>query len=461
VRPRVGLAAATFAGAFVILASPSALAARGLETGFAEGAYQSADAAARDAAFEQTVGAGAGIIRVNVLWSAVTSGHPANPRDPADPAYDFSGVDNAVKGAAGRGLDVMITVYSAPAYAEGPNRPASAPPGTWKPDPGALADFATAVATRYSGSFLGLPRVRYFQAWNEPNLSVYLTPQYEGGAASSPGHYRQMLNAFFAAVKAVHSDNQVVTAGTAPYGDPPGGDRVRPLVFWRDVLCLRGRKLEDAKCPTKASFDILAHHPINTSGGPRRSAVNPDDASTPDFVNVARTLRAAERQKNVGTKGSHPLWATELWWDSDPPDTAEGVPIQKHARYLEEALYILWKQGADVVINLQLRDSPVGGSARADASGVLFADGSQKPAFTAFRFPFVTDRRSKSKLIAWCKSPQAGKLAIQRKRGNGWTTEATVNVRAGEVLEKTLRLRGSQKLRAVVSGEQSLVWTQR
>jgi hypothetical protein len=437
---------------------------RGLETGFSDDlAYQAADSAGRNAAFEKSVDARAGIVRLNVIWRAVAPSLPAEAQNPADPAYGFARVDHAVEGAAAHGLDVLLTITSAPAYAEGPDRPADAPGGTWKPDPGAFADFATAVATRYSGSFAGLPRVRYYQAWNEPNLSVHLTPQYEGGSAASPSNYRQMLNAFFAAVKGVRPDNQVVTAGTAPYGDPPGGDRVRPLIFWRDVLCLRGRKLKDEACPTKADFDILAHHPINTSGGPRRSAVDPDDASTPDFKNVVRTLRAAERAKNVGTKGPHPLWATELWWDSNPPDTVEGVPIRKHARYIEEALYILWKQGARVVINLQLQDYRFDSQdPYADTStGVLFADGSPKPAYTAFRFPFVTERKSKTKLIAWGKSPTAGKLVIQRKRGKGWTKMATVNVRAGEVFKTGLKLRGSQKLRAVVQGERSLVWTQR
>jgi hypothetical protein len=436
---------------------------RGLETGFADAVYASADTAERTAAFETTVDAGAGIVRVTVSWREIASRQPAEARNPADPAYDFSEADRAIDGAAAQNLDVLVILNSAPGYAEGPNRPATAPAGTWDPDPGAFADFAAAVATRYSGSFAGLPRVRYFQAWNEPNLSGYLTPQYQGGTATSPGHYRQMLNAFFAAIKGVHPDNQVVTAGTAPYGDPPGGDRVRPLIFWRDVLCLRGRKLKDAECPTKANFDILAHHPINTSGGPRRSAVDPDDASTPDFKYIARTLRAAERAKNVGTKGPHPLWATELWWDSNPPDPVEGVPIRKHARYIEEALYILWKQGARVVINLQLQDDAFDRQDRSGdtSTGVLFADGSRKPAYTAFRFPFVTERTSEKKLIAWGKSPAAGKLVIQRKRGKGWIREAMMNVRVGAVFKTTLKLRGPQKLRAVVDGERSLVWTQR
>ena len=58
----------------------------------------------------------------------------------------------------------------------------SGPPGTGEPGPGAVrACSATAVARRYSGSFAGLPRVRMFEAWNEPNASFFLSPAFENG----------------------------------------------------------------------------------------------------------------------------------------------------------------------------------------------------------------------------------------------------------------------------------------
>ena len=51
-------------------------------------------------------------------------------------------------------------------------------------------DFATAAAGRFSGSFGGHPRVRYWGVWNEPNLSTFLQPQYRGGRPYSPLLYR-------------------------------------------------------------------------------------------------------------------------------------------------------------------------------------------------------------------------------------------------------------------------------
>ena len=266
-----------------------------------------------------------------------------------------------------------------------------------------------------------------------------------------------MLNAFYDGIKSVYADNVVVTGGTGPYGDDPGGERTRPLVFWREVLCLRGQeRLRKTKCPQKPKFDVLAHHPINTSGSPTRSAVNPDDASTPDFKNVAKVLRAAERLHTTGTAGRHPLWATEIWWSSKPPDRRFGVSLGKQARYLEQALYLLYKQGAKVVINLNLEDPPKG---KPVAAGLLFADGSAKPSFNAFRFPFVTERRGK-RLLAWGKAPVTGRLEIQHRR-QGWQTVKSFDVAEGQVFSPKLRLRGHQRLRAVVGGEQSLVWRER
>jgi len=269
-----------------------------------------------------------------------------------------------------------------------------------------------------------------------------------------------MLNAFYAGVKAVNSDNQVVSAGTAPYGDPPGGIRSRPLAFLRDMLCL-DPELNATACPEKAAFDILAHHPINTSGGPKLSAGHPDDASSPDFKHVVEVLRAAEKAGTTGSGGRHRAWATELWWESDPPDGEEGIPLKRHARYIEQALYLLWRGGASVVINLQLQDAVFDAESpfEADATGVLFADGSPKPALTAFRFPFVADRTGRE-LLFWGKSPRAGKLAIQRKRGKRWRTEKRLRVREGQVFTRKLRA-GRGKFRARLGGEKSLVWKQR
>ena len=149
-----------------------------------------------------------------------------------------------------------------------------------------------------------------------------------GWAPASPTIYRQLLNAFYAAVKRVSPSNFVVTAGTAPYGDPPGGQRMPPVEFDRDLFCLRDdADLTPISCPDPPHLDALSHHPYGI-GGPLWHALNPDDAAVPDVYKIARVLHAAERVGHVLPAGPKQLWVTEISWDSSPPDPG-GVPIAR------------------------------------------------------------------------------------------------------------------------------------
>jgi hypothetical protein len=98
-------------------------------------------------------------------------------------------LDAAVREASARRLEVIISIFQAPLGAEGPNRPASAGGGTWRPNPSDVANFSRAIALRYSGSFADpagqtLPAVRRWQLWAEPNLTN-LNPQWGAPARSA------------------------------------------------------------------------------------------------------------------------------------------------------------------------------------------------------------------------------------------------------------------------------------
>src|SRR5439155_3455015 len=138
--------------------------------------------------------------------------------------------------------------------------------------------------------------------WNEPNLSLYLTPQWRHGRAKSPKIFRRLLNGFYAGVKAAVPGDQVVTGGTAPFGDSPGGQRMHPLTFLRKLFCLNQR-LKPTKCHSKPHLNVLAHHPITTSGGPHKSAINPNDVTVADFHKVRPVLYAAVRTHHIRPGG--------------------------------------------------------------------------------------------------------------------------------------------------------------
>jgi hypothetical protein len=453
----------------------SASAARGLALGINDPLYTDSDAGIRALWLDRTASAGASLVLIGAPWDQIApKSVPAgfDPRNPADPAYNWGVLDEAVREATARRLSVAILVTAAPAWAQGADRPADAK-GSWKPNPAAVGDFGAAIATRYSGSFAGLPRVRLWQFWAEPNLSINLAPQWQDGQPFAAQHYRLMLNAFYDQVHAVRGDNVVLTGGTAPYGDDPGGQRTRPVAFWRTLLCVeptqpkRGKKgrqggsgLRGAACPVKPKLDVLAHNAITTSGGPTTPAISPDDAGSADLDRIVRVLRAAEAAGNVVPGGRHQIWTTEMWWESNPPNPV-GSPLGVQAREIEQEMFLLWKAGSSVVVNLRIRDSSeVIGRLGGFNSGLYFADGTAKPALTAYRFPFVTERVGKGLLRAWGRSPAAGRLLIQMRRRGRWITARKLQVGQGAVFVAKLRARGKQALRASVAGTQSLVWKQ-
>ena len=450
--------------------------ALGLTLGFSsDPALTGSTPAATGLWIPRAVQEGATMVRVNVTWSEVAPiDRPSsfNPADPASPGYDWSAVDASVRNLTSQGLQVVLTILSAPAWAEGPGAPSDVEPGTWRPNAAQFANFATAAALRYDGRFPDplhpgafLPRVRYWQPWNEPNLAIYLSPQWtrvgSGWAPASPTIYRQLLNAFYRAVKRVSPSNFVVTAGTAPYGDPPGGQRMPPVEFDRDLFCLRDdADLTPVSCPDPPHLDALSHHPYGI-GGPLWHALNPDDAAVPDVYKIARVLHAAERVGHVLPAGPKQLWVTEISWNSWPPDPG-GVPIVEQAHWLEQALYVLWRQGVDTVLWLQIVDAPpIPSYGSSYQSGLYYIGGAPKPAAQAFRFPFVTQRLNAMQIQAWGRSPAEGKVAIEQLRGTRWVLLRRLSAGDDQVFTTTLRVRGSATLRAQLGAQTSLPWTQR
>jgi hypothetical protein len=420
-------------------------------------------------------------VRVDVTWDSIApSTRPAgfDPSDPGSPAYDWRWLDGVIRRDSAQGLNVLLMVYSAPVWAEGPNFPhndLTVAPGSWKVDPGQLAAFATALARRYSGNYPDpdnpgrtLPHIRYWQAWNEPNLNTYLSPQWNVSgkhwSPASPARYRAMLDAFYAAVKHVDASNFVVSAGTAPYGDPPPHYRMEPVAFYRYLFCLTPQ-LHPRKCHAKVYADAFDSHPYELSAPPTRPAQFADNATTPDIWKIGRVVRAAVKTGELLPNGPKALWTTETGWDSRPPiKLYSGVTLAHQAQYIELGDYVLWKQGVRLVMSLKLRDPARAGTSGQhvfDGSGVFTSSGRPKPAATAFRFPFVVVRAGAGQRLVWTRVPVSGTLVISQRIGRQWRAIATASAHAGQVLYGSLRLSGRAVFRASIGGSMSLPWTSR
>jgi hypothetical protein len=450
---------------------PSVARAQPLRLGFADSLFTANEASVRSEWLRRSTTIGAAVVRVNVLWAGIAPKSPPSgfePSNPASPGYRWTDLDEVVRDAAADGLTVLFTVYQAPVWAEREEMPKEAMPGSWEPSRVAYGEFAQALAKRYSGKFPDpadpisrLPRVDYYEAWNEPNLEEYLAPQWKGGENRAPNLYRGLLNSFYAGIKKGSAHAEVLAGSLAPFGDEPGGSRTRPVLFLRNLFCLEGGILRKTACPEPIHFDILSDHPIAV-GPPTNSATSPLDVTTPDLGRLTKVLERAEEAKRVVPAGKKPLWVTEFWYDSDPPDPT-GVPLDEQARWYEQDLYLFWKQGAEVAIALQLRDAPEGKSyASTYQSGAYFFDGSAKPSATAFRFPFVAHRTGPFKAAVWGVAPRAGRVKVQALRNGSWKTLGSVSAKGpGRPFTGEIQLLRFAKLRAVIGSDASLSWAQR
>ena len=410
--------AAVIGSALALSVVSTATAAGPLRTGFLDPTAFGGPNAAISVVRAQK--AGATMTRIVLFWSAVAAAAPANPENPNDPAYNWGAVDTQVVDAVGGGLEPIINIAGSPKWARGP---AVGLPGTW-PSPAMLAQFAHAAALRYSGTFTPtgqtepLPRVRYWEAWNEPNAGSDLAPQRINGRPVSPGHYRKMVNAFAGAVHAAAQGNYVIAGTLGPFEhDSKDIQVVAPMRFMSDLLCVSMQAPHRKTCSARTQFDIWAHNPY-TNGGPTWKAKIPGNASIGDLPAMHALLMAAKRQGTIVSTGQPQFFVTEFSWDTNPPDP-KGVPMKLHARWVSEALFRMWQAGVSAVIWFRLQDDPLRLSPY--QSGFFTTSGQAKYSLEAFRFPFVAFG-STGPVSIWGRTPlgKPGAVIVERKTGNNW-----------------------------------------
>lgn len=371
--------------------------------------------------FERMHGAGATAVRATLSWYAIAPRDlppDFNPEDPFDPAYDWTSSDAKIKAALAHGLEPYLAVNDAPVWARTGQQGAGAPP-----NPADFGKFMRAAAERYSGKNPGLPRIRYWQVWIEPNVNKFFNPQFANGKPVAPLKYAALVNAAAAAVHGVHADNKVIAGGLSPFTVKVGETHtIGPMRFMREMLCMTKKNEPRPSCSRRVNFDIWSHHPF-TTGGPTHHARNPDDVSLGDLPEMKALLTAAYKSHHVLTSGSPGFWVTEFSWDTNPPDP-RAVPIKLQARWTAEALYVMWKVGITLVTWLDLRDNPYPSAPTQSGlywRGATLAQDKPKPTLTAFRFPFVAYRQ-KADTLVWGRTPwgKPGRVAIYQSSTGHW-----------------------------------------
>ena len=360
----------------------------------------------RDPTLDQIVRTGADTVRLLLPWSEVApEERPGgfDPADPDDPAYDFSVYDEFLAAAEERNLGLLIVISGpAPGWASNGNRPGV------DPSPEDFGEFTEAVGKRYGGGFDPqgeggeLPAADMWSVWNEPNLSLFLEPQYRDGRPYSPLLYRRLYLAAQSALRETDPATPILIGETAPTGST---DSVPPIPFVRGVMCLTLDAADEPSCEnSEIGAAGWAAHPYAVIG---QAPFEPPP--TDRFVTIDSLKRLEEVLDEGATAGQVredlPVYVTEYGVQSEP-DPLAGVPLDTQAEYLGIAERLAY---ADPRVRswaqYLLRDDPPGEGPPEVAfagfeSGLQFSDGTPKPAYDAFQLP-LTVRRSGDEVTIW------------------------------------------------------------
>lgn len=395
---------------------------------------------------------GAEAVRVTVLWRVVGEGanltnaeigrlkgakNQAKARKqrarfkPADPhtypTRNWDRYDNVVKQATQLGMKVYFTITGpGPAYGHHiapPSQRANA--GTFKPFPSRFRSFVEAVGKRYSGNFRDengirrkLPRVALWSIWNEPNQPGWLSPQWETVdgqlVPASPALYRELYQAGRQGLQNSGHGNDVILLGeTAPLGSPKRGPRngLKPVPFLRELVCVApngtqytGPDAARRHCDDFAKMGPLketgyAHHPYTKKAAPSVAPTSPDDLTIANIGLLGRLLDTLSTQSGGKIAAGLPVLLTEFGYESNPPDTLNGIPLLKQAQYNELAEFQAYNEPrVQATTQFLIRDgAPLTQYPKGSRlywftyqSGLYNLKGRAKPAAFAYTFPFVT-----------------------------------------------------------------------
>ena len=275
----------------------------------------------RQERIERSARDGASIVRLLVQWNQVAPERPAKPASPFDRVYRFDDLDEALRAAQQNGQEAMLTIFGTPRWA-GASTPNRMPRRL-----GDFTSFARAIAARYSGRYDGLPFVRFWSIWNEPNLNRFLTPQFdEQGRSVAPRNYAKLYAAGYAGIKAGNPLAQVAIGETSARG--------------RDR---RRRGLSDTHSPGKFAelvaranprlrFAAWAHHPY-----PSRPNLRPGQIVRWPNVSLASLPRFHKSLESWFTRSPAKIWVTEYGHQTRPQD-ALGISYALQAAYLRQAI---------------------------------------------------------------------------------------------------------------------------
>ncbi len=294
---------------------------------------------------------GVGLLREHVYWDRI---------EPAPGAFDFTALDALVARASARGLTVLPILINTPQFYS--TRPAGQLTDGWPPrDPASIYRFAYELAHRYGtlGTYWGclvpglLCKRPYrpllaWQVWNEPDYPAWWR------TGTDPAAYMRLLQYAYLGLKLGDPLSEVVLGGLSLGSLTPGG--------YLDQLYDTGAAL---------FFDTLAIHTYGFGLG-----------AILYYIQRAREIARAHNDAGVPLRVTEYGWATGGRADWTVSTLCQAALIAATTRELSARRVEL---GLRSIIQLQWQDRSENPLAIwPHHAGLLFADGTAKPALAAF-----------------------------------------------------------------------------
>jgi len=237
--------------------------------------------------------AGFGWIRQQFPWDNIEPVRKGQYIDRVVGVDTWAKYDQIVDLAREHGLEVIARLDTSPPWARPGNPWPATPPDIYAN----YVDFVEAVARRYRG------RIRYYQVWNEPNL----TSEW-GHRSVNAAEYVELLR--LAAERIRRTDPAAVILSAA----------LAPTIEESDQALNELRYLEEMyRYGAAPYFDVMSVQAYGLRSGPDDRRLEIRD------INFSRPLLVRQVMVHQGDAGK-PIWASEVGWNAQP-DELDKPPI--------------------------------------------------------------------------------------------------------------------------------------
>lgn len=297
---------------------------------------------------------GVELYQIQLRWETTARTRPANPRDPADPAYTWPAtLDYAIQEAAANGIRVGLMIQGAPPWANGGSQEWSVPP-TSDAD---FAAFVDAAARRY-------PAVRHWMIWGEVNNRF----NFKGSAR----RYARMLDRAYVTLKGRSRRNLVIGGNTFSGGD------TKPVRFVKSLRLANG---------ARPRMDLYGHNPFS-----RRRPVISNRPSSEGFIafpDVRRFDRTLQRDLRRPGRPRLRMFMSEYALPTQPNDAAFRtyfVSERTQASYIRHAWRTTRREPSIYGLGwFFLRDVAARPDRLGTFGGLIAPDNRRKPGYLAFK----------------------------------------------------------------------------